>query len=103
MANNNSRKAPSVPVKEDPNDKYVFPLGRINFIIMALSALLIVIGFVLISGGAPVGNEFNPEVFSATRIVVGPTIVLIGFVGIGVGIMWPRRRKENNVETEEQK
>lgn len=73
---------------EDPNDKYVFPLKKTNYIIMAVSAVLIVLGFILISGGAPEGDEFNPEVFSTMRIVVGPTIALIGFVGIGVGIMW---------------
>lgn len=88
---NMNRKTSGLPVVEDPNDKYVFPLGKINFIIMAVSAMLIVIGFVLISGGAPKGDEFNPEVFSPVRIVVGPTVALLGFVGIGVGIMWKRK------------
>ncbi len=80
---------------ENPNDKYVFPLKKVNFIIMAVSAVLIVLGFALISGGAPKGDEFNPEVFSTMRIVVGPTVALIGFVGIGVGIMWSGTRNKN--------
>lgn len=89
--NNTEKKPLSDPLKEDPNDRYVFPLGRINFIIMAVSAMLIVIGFILISGGAPEGDEFNPEVFSPVRIVVGPTVALLGFIGIGVGIMWKKK------------
>ena len=81
-------KLPMMEKVEDPNEKYVFPLKKVNAIIMAVSAVLIVLGFILISGGAPKGDEFNPEVFSAIRIVVGPTVALLGFIGIGVGIMW---------------
>lgn len=66
-----------------------FPLKRSNFIIMVVAALMIVLGFCLIAGGAPqVDGEFNPEVFSARRIVVGPTIAFLGFIVMGVGIMW---------------
>lgn len=89
---NTGKKPLAAPLKEDPNDKYVFPLGRINFIIMGISALLIVVGFILISGGAPKGDEFNPEVFSPVRIVIGPTVALLGFIGIGVGIMWKKKQ-----------
>lgn len=89
---NTGKKPLSAPLKEDQNDKYVFPLGRINFIIMGISALLIVVGFILISGGAPKGDEFNPEVFSPVRIVVGPTVALLGFIGIGVGIIWKKKQ-----------
>lgn len=92
---NLNKKASGIESVEDPNSKYLFPLKKINFIIMGISALLIVLGFVMISGGAPKGDEFNPEVFSAMRIVVGPTVALAGFVGIGVGIMWSGTRTKN--------
>ncbi len=62
---------------------------------MAIAALMIVLGFILISGGAPESaDQFNPEVFSSRRIVVGPTITFLGFIFLGVGIMWPSGKKK---------
>lgn len=81
-----------------PQAEIVFPLKRINFIIMAVAAVMVVIGFCLIAGGGPGENgEFNPQVFSALRIVVGPTIAFLGFVVMGVGIMWtPKNLRDKN-------
>lgn len=70
-----------------------FPLVKINFILMGIAALMIIVGFILISGGAPENADtFNPEVFSTRRIVVGPTITFLGFLFMGVGIMWPNKK-----------
>ncbi len=78
--------------KEDSSQ---LPLVKINFILMAIAALMIVLGFILISGGAPESaDQFNPEVFSSRRIVVGPTITFLGFIFLGVGIMWPSGKKK---------
>lgn len=72
-----------------------FPLVKINFILMGIAAFMIILGFILISGGAPENAEtFNPEVFSTRRIVVGPTITFLGFLFMGVGIMWPNKNKK---------
>ncbi len=74
-----------------------FPLVKINFILMGIAALMIIVGFILISGGAPAdADSFNPEVFSTRRIVVGPTITFLGFIFMGVGIMWPNRKPDGN-------
>lgn len=76
-------------------EKYTqFPLVKINFILMGCAALLIVFGFILIAGGSSSDNSFNPEVFSTTRIVVGPTLAFLGFVAMGVGIMWRKPKKD---------
>ena len=78
--------------KEDSSQ---LPLVKINFILMAIAALMIVLGFILISGGAPESaDQFNREVFSSRRIVVGPTITFLGFIFLGVGIMWPSGKKK---------
>lgn len=97
MAN---KKAPSKgsdnaePILEK-EDYSQLPLVKINFILMAVAALMIIVGFILISGGAPAdADTFNPEVFSTRRIVVGPTITFLGFVFLGVGIMWNGRKSE---------
>lgn len=74
-----------------------FPLVKINFILMAIAAAMIIIGFALTSGGAATDpTQFNPEVFSARRIIVGPTIAFLGFIFMGVAIMWPGRKHKSD-------
>ena len=58
-----------------------FAFGKDNFILIGVSIVLIIIGFVLMSGGGSTdGVTFNPEIFSARRIVVAPVITVIGFL-----------------------
>ncbi len=73
-----------------------FPLVKINFILMAVSAAMIILGFILIAGGGSETGEFNPEVFSATRIVVGPTLAFLGFVAMGAAIMWTGKKQKSD-------
>lgn len=53
-----------------------------NYLLMALGVVLIAVGFILMAGGAdPDPNVFNPdEVYSNTRTVIAPIVVLTGFV-----------------------
>lgn len=65
-----------------------FAFGKENFILIAVSVVIIAIGFMLMSGGGsadPAG--FNPEIFSSRRIVVAPAVTVIGFVLMIVGIL----------------
>lgn len=63
------------------------PLGKRNFIFMGVSLLLIIIGFIL-TGGSPSGlQQYNPDIFSARRIVVGPAMCFIGFVLMAIAII----------------
>lgn len=79
-----SKKSKNI-IREDVNNR---PFRRLNFIIMASSALLIVLGFLLMTGGGSSDpNVFSPDIFSSTRIVVGPLMAFLGFVGIAVGII----------------
>jgi hypothetical protein len=55
------------------------PFEKTNYILMAAGVGVILIGFMLMVGGnAESRDVFNPEVFSATRITVAPSMVLIG-------------------------
>lgn len=71
------------------------PFSRVNFIMMAVCALMIVVGFLLMSGGGdPTQTEFNPEIFSTRRIVVGPTVTFLGFLFMAFAIIWtPKKGK----------
>lgn len=63
------------------------PLGRNNFIFMAIAGALIILGFILMLGAPSTADEFNPDIFSTRRIVVGPLFAFIGFVGMAVAII----------------
>lgn len=90
----NSRKAAT-----DGLEKQSFstmPLGRNNFIIMAVAALMIVLGFLLMTGGSSTADAFNPDIFSTRRIVVGPAICFLGFVVMAVAVcVKPKQAKES--------
>lgn len=72
-------------------DRQTFPLSRFNFRLMGLSAALIIIGFLLMLGGSSTETEFNPDIFSTRRIVIGPTITFLGFVAMGVSLILHRK------------
>ncbi|MDL2221880.1 DUF3098 domain-containing protein [Parabacteroides sp. OttesenSCG-928-N08] len=68
--------------------KQDFAFGKENFILIAAAVVIIVIGFVMMSGGGSTdGVSFNPEIFSARRIVVAPVVTMIGFGMMIVGIL----------------
>lgn len=70
------------------------PFSKMNYYMMAGCLLLIVVGFMLMSGGgSTTENGFNPEIFSARRIVVGPALSFIGFLLMAFAIVWPPNKK----------
>lgn len=69
------------------------PLMRHNFILMAVAGAMIVLGFLLMAGGASTMDSFNADIFSTRRIVVGPAIAFLGFIFMGVGIMYSPKKK----------
>lgn len=57
-----------------------FAFGKENFILVAVSVAIIVIGFALMLGGSSNEEAFNPSIFDTQRIVVAPLTCLGGFV-----------------------
>ena len=65
-----------------------FAFGKENFLLIAVAVVLIVVGFLLMSGGGSKdGVSFNPEIFSARRIGIAPLVTVLGFVTMIVGIL----------------
>lgn len=67
------------------------PLGRNNFIGMAIAGGLIVIGFLLMLGPSSTVEAFEPDIFSTRRIVVGPTLTFLGFIAMAVAILLKKK------------
>lgn len=75
-------------------DKKDFAFDRLNYIICAASVFLIVVGFVLMTGPASsIEGGFEPDIFSARRIVVAPMVCFVGFLTMIVGILYPRKKE----------
>lgn len=58
--------------------------------ILLIACLLIIIGYMMMSGDGTTEQAFNPDIFSTRRIVVAPMVCLVGYLLIVVGIL---RRK----------
>ena len=72
-----------------------FALGKTNLIICGIAVLLIIAGFLLMTGSAnSFGSSFEPDIFSARRIKVAPVVSLFGFALMIVGILYPSKEKK---------
>lgn len=71
-----------------------FAFTKINYILLAVGFVIIVAGFILMSGDGTTEERFNPAIFSDTRIKVAPMVCLFGFLFEVVAILWPA--KKNN-------
>ena len=69
-----------------------YNLPKLNAILIAVSFLIIVIGFALMAGDPSGETAYNPDIFSFRRITVGPMIALGGFVLMIVAILWKRKK-----------
>lgn len=91
----NKRHAPEMTdAPTADNDRPALPLGRINFILMAICGLVILIGFILMLGSSQDGDTFNADIYSTRRVVVGPTVCITGFTGMAFAIIYNRRKNK---------
>lgn len=95
-------KNPSGSVKEEirvvkTSEQKVF--HRFNYILMVVSCILLVVGYLLMMGGRQEPDQFNyEEIYSFTRITLSPIVIVLGFAMLIFSILWkPKSFKENEV------
>ncbi|MBR3647930.1 MAG: DUF3098 domain-containing protein [Paludibacteraceae bacterium] len=71
-----------------------YNLPKLNLILIAVSFIIIVVGFALMVGEPSGATEYNPDIFSTRRITVGPMIALFGFVMMIAAILFKKKDKE---------
>ena len=70
-------------------------LSKTNFIICGIAIILIILGFLLMTGpSTTLENGFEPDIFSARRIKLAPIVVVAGFVLMIVGILYPSKEQK---------
>ena len=57
------------PVKETNEELFVFQ--KSNYMLLILSIVIVVIGFIIMAG--------DTDIYSSSKIIIAPIIVLIGF------------------------
>ena len=80
------------------NTKQPMPLTKKNYLYMLVGVLIIVLGFLLMSGGGDhTVTEFDWSIYSTRRITIAPIMVLMGFVIVALGIMlrFPKRNDKD--------
>ena len=55
---------------------------KINFILLAVGMLIVIIGFILMSGGGSTEKAYDPEIFNAMHTKVAPVVCFVGFVSM---------------------
>lgn len=61
-------------------DKRKFAFDKTNFILLAIGMLVVIVGFILMTGPSSTPTNFEPDIFSVRRIKVAPVVCLLGFV-----------------------
>ncbi len=74
-------------------DRRNLAFDKVNFILLAVGMAIVILGFILISGGSSNENTFDADIFSARHIVVGRTVTLVGFLSIIYAVI--RKPKDN--------
>lgn len=75
-----------------------FTLDKINYILMAVSMVVIILGFLLMTGASSNETVFDEAIFSARRIKVAPIICFIGFVSMIFAIMYRPKGKDKKMD-----
>jgi hypothetical protein len=65
---------------KNEEQKHEFLFEKVNYKILLIGIAVIVLGFILMSGGGSEDpNVFSEDIFNFRRIRLAPTTVLIGF------------------------
>jgi len=65
---------------DTPNNASHFAFGRSNFVWLGIGIAVLILGYVLMSGGGSDDpNVFDESIFSCRRITLAPAVVLAGY------------------------
>lgn len=68
-------------------DKRNFAFDKVNYILLTVGMVIVIIGFLLMTGPSSSETAFEPDIFSARRIKVAPLVCLFGFLSMIFAVM----------------
>lgn len=81
--------------KEEKTDTRTFALGIRNLKLIAIAFVVIILGFALMAGAGSTPEQYNPDIFSFRRIILGPGIAFAGFIFMVVAILYKDKKSIN--------
>jgi hypothetical protein len=78
-------------------DKRDFAFDKMNFILLAIGMVIVIVGFLLMTGPGSTDTAFEPDIFSVRRTKVAPLVCLFGFLSMVYAVV----RKPKEVKSEE--
>ncbi|WP_330941258.1 DUF3098 domain-containing protein [Bacteroides sp. MSB163] len=62
--------------------------GRRNYVILLIGSVIIIVGYLFMSGEGSTSAAYNPDIFSGLRIRVAPIVCLTGYLINIFGILY---------------
>ena len=62
--------------------------GRRNYVILLIGSIIIIVGYLFMSGEGSTHAAYNPDIFSGLRIKVAPIVCLTGYLINIFGILY---------------
>ena len=84
-------------------NKRNYAFDKTNFILLAVSMLIVIIGFVLMSGSSSDESAFNADIFSARRIKVAPVVCFFGYLFIIYAILHKPKAQQSEENQSQEK
>ena len=78
-------------------DKRDFAFDKMNYLLLAVGMIIVVIGFLLMTGPASTETAFEPDIFSARRVKVAPVVCLFGFVSMIYAVVRKPKKKKKEI------
>lgn len=61
-------------------EKQKLAFDKVNFILLAAGMIVVILGFILMTGPGTTETTFEPDIFSVRRIKVAPAVCFFGFI-----------------------
>lgn len=79
-----------------------FAFQRKNYVLMMIGLVVVIIGFILMSGGGSEDpNKFSEEIFSFRRITIAPVVVMLGYGFIMYAILYKGKKEVTDKSVQE--
>lgn len=87
-------------IDEDRN----YSLSKTNYLLIAVGVVILIIGFILLSGGLTTDPDAFypnsdstqvPEIFNFRRLTLAPIVIIFGFIFEIFAILWNPHKKTN--------
>ena len=75
-------------------DKQKFAFDKTNFILLAVGMVVVILGFLLMTGPSSTESAFEPDIFSVRRIKVAPVVCFQGFIFMIYAVLRKPKIKE---------